>query len=102
MAPVTEALVAALDPQPHDLVLDLAGGTGDLVEALAGRAARIIATDLSPVMVDAARRRAIAKLRELESIGVDQFNIYLMTHGQEEVLQAYGSEILPRFSQVTA
>ena len=42
------------------------------------------------------------KLHELESIGVDQFNIYLMTHGQEEVLQAYGSEILPRFSQVTA
>ena len=25
--------------------------------------------------------QAIAKLRELESIGVDQFNIYLMTHG---------------------
>ena len=25
------------------------------------------------------------KLRELESIGVDQFNIYLMTHGQEEI-----------------
>ena len=41
-------------------------------------------------------------VEELESIGVDQFNIYLMTHGQEEVLQAYGDEILPRFSQVTA
>ena len=25
-------------------------------------------------------------------IGVDQFNIYLMTHGQEETLQAYGDE----------
>jgi probable F420-dependent oxidoreductase len=46
--------------------------------------------------------QATAKLEELESIGVDQFNIYLMTEGQEEVLQAYGSEILPRFSQVTA
>ena len=37
----------------------------------------------------------VAKLRELESVGVDQFNIYLMTHGQEETLQAYGDEIIP-------
>jgi alkanesulfonate monooxygenase SsuD/methylene tetrahydromethanopterin reductase-like flavin-dependent oxidoreductase (luciferase family) len=37
------------------------------------------------------------KLRELESIGVDHFNIYLMTHGQEEILQGYGSEIIPQF-----
>jgi len=58
-APVTAALVAALDPQPGDTVLDLAGGTGDLVEALAGRVARIVATDLSPVMVEAARKRGI-------------------------------------------
>src|SRR5207244_12672797 len=32
--------------------------------------------------------QATAKLRELEAVGVDQFNIYLMTQGQEEVLQA--------------
>ena len=36
-----------------------------------------------------------AKLKELESIGVDQFNIYLMTHGQEETLQAYGEHQIP-------
>src|SRR5439155_1110087 len=35
------------------------------------------------------------KLKELEGVGVDQFNIYLMTHGQEETLQAYGDEIIP-------
>jgi alkanesulfonate monooxygenase SsuD/methylene tetrahydromethanopterin reductase-like flavin-dependent oxidoreductase (luciferase family) len=45
---------------------------------------------------------ATAKLRELESIGVDQFNIYLMTHGQEETLTAYGEEIIPRFERVAA
>ena len=38
-----------------------------------------------------------AKLKELESIGVDHFNIYLMTHGQEDILRAYGSEIIPQF-----
>jgi probable F420-dependent oxidoreductase len=46
--------------------------------------------------------QAMAKLRELESIGVDQFNIYLMTHGQEETLKAYGSNIIPQFSGVAA
>ena len=43
-----------------------------------------------------------AKLRELEAVGVDQFNIYLMTNGQEEVLEAYGREIIPQFSGVAA
>ena len=43
-----------------------------------------------------------AKLRELEAVGVDQFNIYLMTHGQEETLRAYGDGIIPQFSGVAA
>jgi probable F420-dependent oxidoreductase len=52
------------------------------------------------VLGDAAQ--ATEKLRELESIGVDQFNIYLMTHGQQETLEAYGKEIIPQFSRVAA
>lgn len=42
--------------------------------------------------------QATAKLKELESVGVDQFNIYLMTHGQEEDLAAYGRDIIPQFA----
>ena len=45
---------------------------------------------------------ATKKLKELESVGVDQFNIYLMTHSQEETLEAYGKEIIPRFARVAA
>jgi alkanesulfonate monooxygenase SsuD/methylene tetrahydromethanopterin reductase-like flavin-dependent oxidoreductase (luciferase family) len=45
---------------------------------------------------------ATKKLKELETIGVDQFNIYLMTRGQEETLEAYGREIIPQFSGVAA
>ncbi len=37
----------------------------------------------------------IAKLRELESIGVDEWIVYLMTNGQEETLEAYGREVIP-------
>jgi probable F420-dependent oxidoreductase len=43
-----------------------------------------------------------AKLKELESIGVDQFNIYLMTEGQEEILDAYGTKVIPEFTSVAA
>jgi probable F420-dependent oxidoreductase len=45
---------------------------------------------------------ATAKLKELESIGVDQFDVYLMTEGQEQTLETYGKEIIPRFAGVAA
>ena len=39
--------------------------------------------------------QAVEKLRELEAVGVDQFNIYLMTHSQEETLAVYGDRDHP-------
>jgi probable F420-dependent oxidoreductase len=42
------------------------------------------------------------KLRELEGVGVDQFNVYLMTHGQDEQLRTYGREIIPQFAGAVA
>jgi len=39
--------------------------------------------------------QAREKLAQLEAIGVDQFNIYLMTEGQERTLETYGKEIIP-------
>ena len=46
--------------------------------------------------------QAIAKLRELEAVGTDQFNIYLMTEGQDDVLGAYGTQIIPELASVAA
>ena len=46
--------------------------------------------------------QAKAKLQELQGIGVDQFNSYLMTHGQEETLQAFGDEIIPDLATAPA
>ncbi len=46
--------------------------------------------------------QATAKLKELEGIGVDQFNVYLMTEGQEETLATYGEQIIPGFASVAA
>lgn len=39
----------------------------------------------------------IAKLRELENAGVDQFNLYLMNGDEEAQVEAYGRDIIPSF-----
>src|SRR5215217_1921634 len=44
--------------------------------------------------------QAVAKLEQLAAIGVDQFNVYLMTEGQEATLETYGQDIIPRFAGV--
>ena len=41
----------------------------------------------------------IARIRELESLGVDQFAVYLMHDQIEETLEIYGREIIPAFHQ---
>src|SRR5262245_11313046 len=60
-APVREWLLRALAPAPGDTVLELAAGVGDTgLEAAAavGPEGRLISTDLTPAMVEVARRRA--------------------------------------------
>src|ERR671914_2959121 len=39
----------------------------------------------------------VAKLRELEALGVDQFNVYLMHDAMEATLDGYGAEVIPAF-----
>jgi SAM-dependent methyltransferase len=89
---VTAALVAALDPQSDDVVLDLAGGTGDLVVALADRVARIVATDLSPVMVEAARKRGIAnaehRIMDMQAIDLPDASV-------DAVVSRFGYMLVP-------
>jgi len=58
---VGEWLVDALDPQPGETVLELAAGVGDTGFAAAerlGPSGRLISTDFSAPMIEAARRRA--------------------------------------------
>jgi len=44
----------------------------------------------------------LAKLHELADAGVDQFNIYLMNGDEEDVLDAYGREIVPVMRGIAA
>lgn len=52
---VLDAIVDALAPGPADAVLEIGCGIGTLTGALAGRAGRVVAIDVDPRCVDAAR-----------------------------------------------
>ena len=41
------------------------------------------------------------KLRQLEEVGVTQFNIYLMSGDEEQTLESYQNEVLPPFLKAT-
>jgi alkanesulfonate monooxygenase SsuD/methylene tetrahydromethanopterin reductase-like flavin-dependent oxidoreductase (luciferase family) len=41
----------------------------------------------------------VAKLNDLRSIGVTQFNIYLMVGDEERIVEEYGKHILPKLAQ---
>lgn len=58
--PVREWLLRELRPRPGDTLLELAAGVGDTgfeAAAIVGETGRLITTDVSPRMLDAARRR---------------------------------------------
>ena len=73
---VSEWLVQRLDPQPGDVVLDLAAGTGETGFLAAKRGAKLISSDRSAQMVEAAERLApsfgvSAEFRVLDADAID-------------------------------
>ncbi len=47
-------------------------------------------------------KQHIEKLKELESVGVTQFNIYLMCGEEERIVAEYGEHIIPEFQKKRA
>jgi ubiquinone/menaquinone biosynthesis C-methylase UbiE len=73
-------------------VLELAAGTGELAAALAGRVARVLATDLSPGMVEAVGRR---NLDGVEHAIQDMQALDLPDESFDAVLCRYGYMLVP-------
>jgi SAM-dependent methyltransferase len=84
--------VAGLAPGPGDTVLDLAAGTGDVTEALAESGVWVISTDVSPAMVEAARRRGIAgvdhRVMDMQAIDLGDSSV-------DGVVSRYGYMLVP-------
>jgi SAM-dependent methyltransferase len=98
-APVRAWLVRELEPRPGHTVLELAAGAGDTgfeVAAFVGERGRLLSTDVSPAMVDVARRRG----RELgvENVDyavVDVERIELAPDSVDRVVCRFGYMLVP-------
>jgi 2-polyprenyl-3-methyl-5-hydroxy-6-metoxy-1,4-benzoquinol methylase len=64
--PAAVALVEACGVEPGMEVLDVAAGTGNLAVAAARRGARVVASDLTPRMVELGRERSAAEGLDIE------------------------------------
>jgi ubiquinone/menaquinone biosynthesis C-methylase UbiE len=73
-------------------VLELAAGTGDVSAALAGRVARLLATDLSPGMVEVAMRRL---LPGVEHRAMDMQALDLPDASVDKVVCRWGYMLVP-------
>jgi demethylmenaquinone methyltransferase/2-methoxy-6-polyprenyl-1,4-benzoquinol methylase len=58
-----DRFVARVKPRPGELILDMAGGTGDVAFRMARRGAHVTVSDINADMLDAGRKRS--KAREL-------------------------------------
>jgi SAM-dependent methyltransferase len=97
--PVREWMLKELRPQPGATVLELAAGTGDTgfeAAAIVGDRGRLITTDLSPSMLDAARRRgAELGIRNVEYRVMDAERIELDADSVDGVLCRFGYMLMP-------
>jgi SAM-dependent methyltransferase len=98
-APVREWLLRELAPRPGDTVLELAAGTGETgfaAAALVGESGRVVSTDLSPAMVEVARRRAAELgLSNVEHRVLDAERIELEDGSVDGVLCRFGYMLMP-------
>ena len=97
--PVREWMLRELRPREGDTVLELAAGTGDTgfdAAAAIGERGRLITTDFSPSMLEAARRRGAERgVDNVEYRLIDAERIELDADSVDGVLCRFGYMLLP-------
>ena len=97
--PISELLVERIGPTEGQTVLELCAGpgeTGFLVAPALGASGRLISSDLSPAMVDAARRGAEARgLDRVELRVLDAQQVDLPDDHVDAVLSRFGLMLVP-------
>jgi ubiquinone/menaquinone biosynthesis C-methylase UbiE len=103
---VAERMVALLDPQPGETVLELGAGIGDtgyLAAPRLGAGGRLISTDFAAGMVEAAQRRAAALgLENVEHRVMDAVAIDLADASVDGVLSRFAVMLVPEPGRVLA
>ena len=96
--PIREWLLRELDPQAGDTVLELAAGVGDTgfeAARIVGEGGRLVTSDFSPAMLDAARRRGSELgLTNVEYRLIDAERIELADESVDGVLCRFGYMLL--------
>lgn len=100
LLPLGPRLVEACAIEPGTRVLDVAAGTGNASLPAAQRGAQVIASDLTPELLEAGRRRAEAAGLELEWVVADAEALPFEDGGFDAVMSAIGAMFAPRHRAV--
>ena len=94
--PTAVALVEACGVGPGIEVLDVAAGTGNLAVAAARRGARVVASDLTPRMVELGRERSAAEGLDIEWREADAEDLPFDDGRFDVAASSFGAQFAPR------
>jgi SAM-dependent methyltransferase len=100
LLPLGPRLVAACDIGPGMRVLDVAAGTGNAAIPAAERGASVVASDLTPELLEAGRRSAEAAGVELEWVEADAENLPFENESFDVVMSSIGAMFAPHHQDV--
>jgi ubiquinone/menaquinone biosynthesis C-methylase UbiE len=100
LLPLGPRLVEACGIGPGMRVLDVAAGTGNASIPAAERGADVTASDLTPELLDAGRRRAEAAGLELEWAEADAENLPFEDESFDVVMSSIGAMFAPHHQEV--
>lgn len=92
---IAEALCRAVDPQPGQVVLDLACGSGTAALVAARRYCHVIGIDYVPELIERARNRAESTGLKADFHIVDAQNLPFPDNSFDVVLSVYGVQFVP-------
>ncbi|MDP9067762.1 MAG: methyltransferase domain-containing protein [Actinomycetota bacterium] len=95
LLPLGPRLVEACDLRPGQRVLDVAAGTGNASLHAAERGAEVVASDLTPSLLEAGRARAEALGLELEWIEADAEDLPFPDEDFDVVMSCIGAMFAP-------
>jgi len=100
LLPLGPRLVEACEIGPGMRVLDVAAGTGNASIPAAQRGAQVTASDLTPELLEAGRKRAEADGAELEWVEADAEHLPFEDESFDVVMSAIGAMFAPHHQEV--